>query len=164
MLWEGWPASASTWEPASFVIDDLLETFDNPPVSEDRRAEGLQTLYFSFQHALSGSTNQAAGHDVPLRLDVFRAITHLATSTPSAIQGYNAYSKAEFGKIGLPVHWDHLVKENGIGRKIQFPILIRQVVKWTKVNYAIENGHQVTIPPEPMECVRVRVCTSAFSL
>ena len=39
-----------------------------------------------------------------------------------------------------------------------------QVVKWTKVHYAIENGQQVKIPPEPMEFVRVRVCTSAFPL
>ena len=51
------------------------------------------------------------------------------------------------------------MKENGIGRKVEFPIHIRQVVKWTKVNFAMENGQQVTIPPEPMECVRVRVCS-----
>ena len=80
---------------------------------------------------------------MPLTLDIFRAVKHLASSTPSAIQGYNAYSKAEFDKIGLPAHWDHLVKENGIGRKMEFPLLIRQVVKWIKVKYAIENGQQV---------------------
>ena len=88
-------------------------------------------------------TWQEAGHELPLRLDVFRTITQLASSTTSAIQGYNAYTKEEFSKIGLPAHWDHLVKENGIGRKIEFPLLMRQVVKWIKVNYAIENGQQV---------------------
>ena len=99
VLWEGWLASDSSWEPASFVTDDLLETIDNPPVTEDRRAEGRQSLYFCFQRVLSGNTNQAAGHDVPLTLDVFRVITHLASSTPIAIQGYNAYTREEFSKI-----------------------------------------------------------------
>ena len=67
--------------------------------------------------------------ELPLRLDVFRAITQLASLTTSAIQSCNAYTKEEFSKTGLPAHWDHLEKENGIGRKIEFPILIRQVVK-----------------------------------
>ena len=94
---------------------------------EDNGAEGLQTLYF--QHALCGNTNQAAGHEVPLTLNVFRAITYLATSKPSAIQGYDACSKAELGKIRLQAHWDNILKENSIGRKMEFPVLIRQVVK-----------------------------------
>ena len=67
--------------------------------------------------------------------------------------------------IGLPEGWKYLVNCDGIGRKLAFPVLLKQSAHFSQMNFKrTECGDLEGLPRHPCEKITIRCATQACSI
>ena len=86
---------------------------------------------------------------VDLRLDVFRSMTSRCQPLPS----HNVRG------------WKYLVNCDGIGRKLAFPVLVKQPAHFSQMNFKTStDGDLEELPRHPYEKITIRCATESCSI
>ena len=103
---------------------------------------------------------------VDLHLDVFRSMTSRCQPLPFPnIRGYLSYSEDDCGSMGLPEGWKYLVNCDGVGRKLAFPVLLKQDAHFSQMNFKRTAGGDLEdLPRHPCEKLRIWCATQACSI
>ena len=159
----GWPLSASSWEPEHNLTREVIETYDHPTgITKERLDFGRETLLLSLQHYLRGQAAQNHPFEAHINFDVFRKLFETSTATASAVRGYKAYQRSDFDGTDLPVWWDRIVNKDRYCRCFVYPLLMRQILSWSPVNYTLDDhGELQELPRTPVEKVLERCTTDA---
>ena len=149
----------------TFADLGLNKVSSSSGITTERLDFGRETLLLSLQQYLRGQTAQNHPFDSHINFDVFRKLFETATPTPAAVRGYKAYQHSDFDGAGLPVWWDRIVNKDRYGRCFVFPILMRQILSWSPVNYTVgDHGELLELPRTPVEKVLVRCTTDAVRI
>ena len=100
---------------------------------------------------------------VDLCLDVFRSMTSRCQPLPSPnMCGYLSYSEDDCGSMGLPEGWKYC---DGVGRKLAFPVLLKQPAHFSQINFKRTAGGDLEdLPRHPCEKQTIWCATQACSI
>ena len=75
------------------------------------------------------------------------------------------YKGVDCDTIGLPKGWKYLVNCDGVGRKLAFPILLKQSAHFSQMNFKRTAGGDLEdLPRHPCEKLTIRCATQACSI
>jgi hypothetical protein len=61
--------------------------------------------------------------------------------------GITLFSKEDFSLFNLPENWDKIIyTDKGEGRQIDFPVLLKPVLRWSKRHYVCSDGKLTDAP------------------
>ena len=112
MKWEGYHPQESTWEPASHISDELLDSYMCPSVCKTRLGSAALTFENTIQQCLS---SKASSVSTGFPLDIYRYV--FGTDHSMVIK---AASKIK--KLPLSRNWTYKINQTGHGVRVLFPI------------------------------------------
>ena len=166
MQWKDFPYDASTWQPEANLTADVIGEYDSPAVTAAQLASGITVLRSALCGFLRHRGVVVHPVSVDLHLDVFRAMTSRCQPLPSpCVRGYMSYTEDDCDTIGLPEGWKYLVNRDGVGRKLAFPILVKQSAHFSQLNFKRTAGGDLEeLPRHPCEKLTIRCATQACSI
>lgn len=152
--WDGFSSYDCTWEPKHHLPSILVEDFKEPstPLSRDVLFDVSDKLLTAFHDRLHRRTGPH--FYVEFRHDVFNL---LFPRNPD-----NLFYKCDFSSFIFPTDWDVVIYSlQGEGRKIKFPIFVKQVLKWSKKQYQVGLNQTLTLCKQrPLEFLKIEIGTS----
>ena len=154
-LFIGTNTSEYVYDGEGYILVPLQERIDI----------GRETFLLALQHYLQGQMAQNHPFEAYINFDVFHKLFETATPTPAAVRRYKAYQRSDFDGADLPVWCDRIVNKDRYGRCFDFPLLMKQILPWSPVNYTVdEHGELQELPHTPVEKILVRCTTDAVRM
>ena len=152
MKWKDYSTFECTWEPASHLPHWMVREYKEPKNTLERIQveEVSDTLLVNIQQRLHRRTGPH--FYINIRHDVFRCLMPQRENC--------LYFKSDFDQFIFPNGWDVvLYSKQGEGRKINFPMYIKPIVRWTKKQYEMKAGVVVQCNRCPVEYLKVEFST-----
>ena len=111
-------------EPTSHLPQDIIKTYDNPIISDDRLQYAARRLERALHHRMSSNGNRTV---IEFDLDVFRICF--------GIQSVQLLHKEDFMKLPLSTSWYYKLKRNGRGTQLFFSLRVQARLHFKKTFY-----------------------------
>ena len=142
------PIIPTAWQPEANLTAGAIRGYDNPLTAE-QTANWTNCDKFTLCGFLRHRRVVVHPCSVDLRLDVFRYMTSRCQPLPS----HNVRG------------WKYLVNCDGIGRKLAFPVLVKQSAHFSQMNFKTSTyGDLEELPRHPYEKISIRCATEACSI